>query len=201
MSVPRGTFGPDVSRETAGALARYADLVRRWSDGLNLVGPRDLDHFESRHIADCLRLLPLARGLPPGPAIDVGSGAGLPGAVLAAADPGRRWRLLEPQRRRAAFLEEVVRVLALDAEVVLLSAEDAALRADLSAMHVLATARALATPATAFRMMEPLVAPCGVRAVMVGRGAEIPPEAEVWRKGIAIIRGEELRKKGGNGNS
>src|SRR5918999_4554751 len=133
MSVPRGTFGPPaVSREAAATLARYADLVRRWSERVNLVGPSDLDHFESRHIADCLRLLPLARGLAPGPAIDVGSGAGLPGAVLAIAEPGRRWRLLEPQRRRAAFLEEVVRVLRLDAEVVVLSAEDAAVDADLA---------------------------------------------------------------------
>jgi 16S rRNA (guanine527-N7)-methyltransferase len=194
MSVPRGTFGSaDVSEDVATALSRYADLVRRWSERVNLVGPSDLDHFESRHIADCLRLLPLARALPPGPAIDVGSGAGLPGVVLAAADPARPWRLLEPHRRRAAFLEEVVRELELDAEVVALRAERAATRADLAAMHVLATARALAPPAAAFRMMEPLVAAHGVRAVMVGRSARIPSEAEFWSEGVAIIRGERLR--------
>jgi 16S rRNA (guanine527-N7)-methyltransferase len=197
MTVPRGTFGqPDLPVEAASTLARYADLVRRWSARLNLVSPGDLEQLESRHISDCLRLLPLARSLPPGPAIDVGSGAGLPGVVLAAADRSRPWRLLEPHQRRAAFLEELVRALELDAEVVVLRAEAAARRPDLAGGHVLATARAVAAPEDAFRMMKGLVCRDGVCAVMVGRGARIPAEAEVWNEGIAIIRSRTAPSNG-----
>lgn len=200
MTVPRGTFGAaDIPAEAGTTLVRYADLVRRWSTRLNLVAPRDLEQLESRHISDCLRLLPLARSLPPGPAVDVGSGAGLPGVVLAVADRTREWRLLEPHHRRAAFLEEVVRVLQLDAEVVALRAEAAARRPDLAGGHVLATARAVAAPQGAFGMMKALVCPGGVSAVMVGRTAPIPAEAEVWKEGIAIIRNGPVRQMGENG--
>ena len=93
------------------AFLRYAQLVRAYSPKLDLVSPRDLDRFEERHIRDSLRALRYVRQAPPGPAVDVGSGAGLPGIPLAIADPYRHWRLLEPRRRRAAFLEEVVREL------------------------------------------------------------------------------------------
>src|SRR5918999_97820 len=105
MGVPRGTLG--VSPELEAALALYADLVRRWSGRVNLTSARDLTRFEQRHIADCLRIVSLVDSLPPGPGIDVGSGAGLPGVVLAlVGSRHRHWRLLEPSRKRAAFLEE-----------------------------------------------------------------------------------------------
>jgi 16S rRNA (guanine527-N7)-methyltransferase len=47
-------------------LAAYAELVRAWAPRLDLVGPRELERFEERHIADSLRLLPLAEALPEG---------------------------------------------------------------------------------------------------------------------------------------
>jgi 16S rRNA (guanine527-N7)-methyltransferase len=201
MTVPRETFESAALPERAVEdLSRYAALLRRWSSRINLVAPRDLDDLESRHIADCLRLLPLARSLPAGPAIDVGSGAGFPGVVLAVVERDRRWCLLERHRRRAAFLEEVVRALDLDAGVVPLTAEAAADRPELRGMHVLATARALAPPATAFRLLEPLGHPAGVRVVMVGRRGAIPTQAEEWTDGVAIIRGNTEARMGENGN-
>jgi 16S rRNA (guanine527-N7)-methyltransferase len=183
MAVPRGTeHAIDDPR-----LAAYAALVRTWAPRLDLVGPDELARFEERHVADCLRLAPLVAALPPGPAIDVGSGAGLPGVPLAIADPRRPWRLLEPRAKRAAFLEEVVRTLELSCEVLALTAEAAARHPDLAGGHVLAVARALAPPPDAFAMLAPLVASDGVAAVFVGAGAELPPEAALWRPGIAIV--------------
>jgi 16S rRNA (guanine527-N7)-methyltransferase len=170
--------------------------VREWAPRLDLVAPGDLDRFESRHIADSLRLLGLVRSLPPGPAADVGSGAGLPGVPLAIADPSRPWRLLEPRRRRMAFLEEVVRSLALDCEVVALSAERAAEDPRLRRAHVLAVVRAVAPPAAAFPLLAPLVAPGGVAAVFVG-GGELPPGAEEWAQGVAIMRAGGEGDQGG----
>ena len=145
----------------------------------------DLDRFRARHIDDSLRLVPLIDDLPAGPCADVGSGAGLPGIPVAIARPERTWRLIEPRRRRAAFLEEAVRELELDCEVVVATAAEAAAR---GADHALATARALAPPPRALEMIVPLVAGGGVAAVFVGAGDPIPPETEEWEEGIAIVR-------------
>jgi 16S rRNA (guanine527-N7)-methyltransferase len=203
MAVPRGTFGhsgsparppPQPAAVVSERLAAYADLVRRWSGRVQLMAAGDLERLESRHIADCLRAAPLARLLPAGPAVDVGSGAGLPGVVLAVAEPERAWRLLEPNRRRAGFLEEAVRALELNAEVLNLSAQEAARRPGLAGDHVLATARALAPPATAFALLRPLLAGGGVGLVFSGARARIPAEAEVWAEGIAIIRREPVHR-------
>ena len=163
-------------------------MVRRWAGRLDLVAPRDSTRFEERHVADSLRLLPLVSTLDPGPAIDVGSGVGLPGIPLAIAEPRRSWRLLERRRRRASFLEEVVRVLELDCEVLVMGAEEAASEPRLQSAHPLATARAVASPRRSFELLEPLVAPGGVGAVFVGPSATLPEKAALWGEGIAIIR-------------
>jgi 16S rRNA (guanine527-N7)-methyltransferase len=125
---------------------------------------------------------------PPGPAVDVGAGAGFPGVPLAIADPSRWWRFLEPRRKRSAFLEEVVRSLGLSAEVVTMRAQEAARDPHLGGGHSVATARALAAPAVAFGLIMPLVAPGGSGIVWAGRRAELPREAEVVSGRLAIIR-------------
>ena len=167
-------------------LRAYADLVRSWSDRLDLVAPGDLAQLEGRHLDDSLRLLPLLDELPPGPCVDVGSGAGFPGIPLAIAGT-RTWRLLEPRRRRAAFLEEVVRDLELPCEVLALTAEEAAADERLASGHACAVARALAPPARAFELLLPLVSPGGRAVVFVGRDAILPPKAEEWREGLATM--------------
>ncbi|MGH2699984.1 MAG: 16S rRNA (guanine(527)-N(7))-methyltransferase RsmG, partial [Actinomycetota bacterium] len=168
---------------SAEALAAYAELLRRWAPRVDLVAPGDLDRLESRHIADSLKALPVVRAAPPGPALDAGSGAGLPGVPLSLADPGRLWRLLEPRAKRAAFLDEVVRELALHAEVIRKTTSEAASDPLLAGQHAVATARALAPPPTAFELLRPLMTPDGIRIVWVGEGAEIPADAERGPRG------------------
>lgn len=171
--------------KAAGSFEHYAGLVRHWAPRLDLVSAADVDRFEKRHIEDSLRLLPLMQAQPPGPAIDVGSGAGLPGIPLAIADPNRPWRLLEPRAKRAAFLEEVVRELELDCEVLTTTAQVAARDPHLAGTHPFAASRALAPPAEAFDLLVPLVAPGGTAVVFIGSGAELPAKAELWAPGIA----------------
>ncbi|HVM36106.1 MAG TPA: RsmG family class I SAM-dependent methyltransferase [Actinomycetota bacterium] len=178
----------DLPMDAGERLEAYAALVRRWGTRLDLVSPTDLDRFEERHIADALRALPLLDSLPPGPCIDVGSGAGVPGVPLAIARPERLWRLLEPRARRAGFLEEVVRSLDLNCEVVTATAESAVGEPRLAAAHVLATARALAAPAPAAALVSPLVAPTGVGLLWLGEKAELPPALEEWAEGLALVR-------------
>jgi 16S rRNA (guanine527-N7)-methyltransferase len=169
-------------------LAAYAELVREWSPRLDLIAPGDLEVFEKRHIEDSLRALPLVESAPGGACVDVGSGSGLPGVPLAIAS-GRPWRLLEPRRRRAGFLEEVVRSLGLDAEVVALRAEEAASDPRLRD-HVVATARAVAPPREALEACRRLVRPGGIVILWIGERSEFPPEAEEMGEGLASIRVE-----------
>lgn len=121
-----------------------------------------------------------------GPCIDVGSGAGFPGVPLAIAT-GTTWRLLEPRGRRAAFLDEVVRELAIDCEVVRMTAQDAARDPVLGRAHQIATARALAAPPAAFALLLPLLAPGGRAVVFHGPASELPEQAGRWVPGVATM--------------
>lgn len=169
-------------------LTAYEALLVEWSARFDLIAPRDVGRTRPRHIDDSLRALPLLDRLGPGPCIDVGSGAGLPGIPLAIAS-GRRWHLLEPRRKRAAFLEEVIRELGLDrCRVIAASAEQAVRDPALRETHVAATARALAAPSRAVELCRPLVAPGGQVVLFVGTNAEIPPEAEEVAPGLITIR-------------
>jgi 16S rRNA (guanine527-N7)-methyltransferase len=168
-------------------LDSYSALVSEWGQKLDLVAPGDLVRFRERHIDDCLRLVRLLTACPAGPAVDVGSGAGLPGMVLAIALPEREWRLLEPRSRRAAFLEHAVRALEIpNVEVVSTTAEGAPAR--LQGAHSFAAARALAPPPRALALLRPLLAPGGWAAVFVGKTAQTPPGAEEWEPGIIVSK-------------
>jgi 16S rRNA (guanine527-N7)-methyltransferase len=169
-------FEPSVEER----LGLYEDLVRRYASKLDLVAPGDVGRLRSRHIDDSLRILPLLAEAPPGPAVDVGSGAGLPGVPLAIADPAHTWRLLEPRARRAAFLEEVVRTLELDCEISRMSAEEAARTEGWAESHAVATARALAPPERALELLRPLLTPTGMAVIFAGGSAPVLPETRVF---------------------
>ena len=100
-----------VSRETEGRLDRYVDLLREWQAKTNLVAPSTLPNLWTRHIADSLQLLALA---PSAKAwVDLGSGGGFPGVVMACAlaeTSGATVHLVERNAKKAAFLREAVRV-------------------------------------------------------------------------------------------
>jgi 16S rRNA (guanine527-N7)-methyltransferase len=178
-----------VPREAEAALEAFASILRRYAGRVDLVSPGDLDRLESRHIADSLKALAAVRGAPAGPGVDVGSGAGLPGIPLAIAS-GRPWRLLEPRRRRAAFLEEVVRELSLECEVLRVTAQQASRDAALACRHSIATARAVADPAVSLGLLLPLVAAGGRALVWLGKTSEIPPETQEVAPGVAMMTRE-----------
>jgi 16S rRNA (guanine527-N7)-methyltransferase len=105
----------DVSRETWSALVRYVDLLIAESQRQNLVSASTLEHIWERHILDSAQLV----GLIPGSArslVDVGSGAGLPGVVIALLTH-LEVTLVEPRRLRAEFLARTIRGLGLGGRV------------------------------------------------------------------------------------
>jgi 16S rRNA (guanine527-N7)-methyltransferase len=140
--VPAGTplEAADIFGQATGQAHRYAELLA--TDGVTrgLIGPREADRLWERHLLNCAMVAEL---LPDrGELVDIGSGAGLPGIVLAMLRPSLRVILLEPLLRRSVFLEECVAELGLsNTEVVRARAEDKA------AAHInadIATARAVA---------------------------------------------------------
>jgi len=176
----------DVETEPAAALSLFGDRIevaRRFTQNLadqgeerGLIGPLELPRLWSRHILNCAIVAPLLR---PGLVGDVGSGAGLPGLVLAIARPDVSFVLIEPMERRIAWLTEQVTELGLDnVQVVRARAEEVHLDTQLDQV----TARAV----SAFRKLLPLTAPLlrdGGELVLM-KGARAPAEVEAATKEI-----------------
>jgi len=163
-------------------LLAHAAAVTRDADRLGLVSERDSDAVVARHTADSL-LFALARAPEEGESwIDVGSGAGFPGVVLACCFPGAQFVVLEPQRRRAGFLELQVADLGLqNTEVICARA------ADMTPAYDVAIARALAEPLLALETLKALIRPGGAVMLAVGDSVAAPPEVEdldVGRPGV-----------------
>lgn len=93
-------------------LRLYADLIRKWNPAINLVARTTLPDLESRHIQDSLQLAQLVPS-PHGLWLDLGSGGGLPGLVVAICHPDTRVRLIDSDRRKVAFLQTAIRELSL----------------------------------------------------------------------------------------
>jgi 16S rRNA (guanine(527)-N(7))-methyltransferase RsmG len=156
----------DVSRETRVRLDAYLALLGRWNQRINLVGPSPAETWWARHVEDALQLVPL---LPEseGPIADLGSGAGLPGLILAACVT-RPMHLVEADQRKCAFLREAAREMGLPH--VFIHAE----RIETASLPPLAviTARALAPLTILLGHSHRLLAPDGITIFPKGRTAE-----------------------------
>jgi 16S rRNA (guanine527-N7)-methyltransferase len=114
-----------VSRETETRLDRFVDLLLAWQAKTNLVAPSTLPALWTRHVADSLQLLSLAPEAKIW--VDLGSGGGFPGMILACAladTPGAVVHLIERNAKKAAFLREALRVTAAAGTVHLAAIED-----------------------------------------------------------------------------
>lgn len=95
----------NIPRETACKFDRYAALLQLWNPKINLVGPTTLPDLWTRHFLDSAQMFSL---LPPGRIVDLGSGAGFPGLVLAIMGCDDV-HLVESDQRKSIFLREVAR--------------------------------------------------------------------------------------------
>ena len=133
-----------VSHETVERLETYAALLRQWQKAVNLVAPATLDEVWHRHFADSAQLLPLAPDARNW--LDLGSGAGFPGlviAILCANHENRSVHLVESNSRKCAFLQEVARRTSVSVAIHEGRIEDAANAGRVGKVDVV-TARALA---------------------------------------------------------
>jgi 16S rRNA (guanine527-N7)-methyltransferase len=170
-----------VSRETVARLDRFVALLLEWRQRMNLIGASTIPTLWTRHIADSLQLLPLA-----GDArtwVDLGSGAGFPGLVIACAladGPPSCVRLLESTGKKAAFLREAVAITGAPALVHCVRIEDFTKR--FAETVDVVTARALAPMETLLDLAYPLLKSGGRGLFPKGRDVEreLTEAAKSW---------------------
>ena len=194
-----------VSRETLinkyfpgqeGAIRAYAEFLTTAGIERGLIGPREGERIWERHIFNCL---PVTQLLPQGASLfDIGSGAGLPGIVIALARPDLKVTLIEPLERRVEFLNEAVTAIAaggVEIEVIRGRAQDVKKSADF------VTARAVAPMEKLKKMSWHMVKTGGSLLAMKGesaatemvgiKGAELH---EIKLEGIELGRVISVRK-------
>ncbi len=144
-----------VSRETLLDLETYVNLLKKWQAAINLVGPATIQEIWTRHILDSIQVVDLAPNATRW--VDLGSGAGLPGAVISIAlknRPGASVFLIESNGKKAGFLQHVVQATAAPAKVLSGRIEDLLPR--LHGIDII-TARALAPLSKLLDWSEPLL--------------------------------------------
>ena len=178
LATPALEIGVAIPESSYAPLAQYASLVLEWGARINLTGARTPEALADDHLADALALLPHLPG-EPFRFVDVGSGAGLPGAAIALLRPDASGTLLEPIRKKHSFLAHAVRALLLSER---LEARNERLEQHLAergrGAYDVAVSRAV-WPASEWLVLgEPLLKPAGVLLGVEGSTpGELPPGA------------------------
>ena len=164
----------NVPRETESLLQRYSDLIRKWNPAINLVAPGTLSDLRHRHIDDSVQLFDHA-GPSAGSWMDLGSGGGLPGIVVAilARDLPLTVTLVESDRRKSAFLATVRRELDLEN----LSIKPARIEQLVRGQHDFVSARALAPLQDLLPMIDQQLASDGEAWLLKGKSWQQEVEA------------------------
>lgn len=177
-----------VSRETMGRFECYAQLLHKWQKTINLVSRDSLADLWRRHFLDSAQLAELIPGDRPITILDMGSGAGFPGLVLAmlGLDHGRQWsvHLVESDSRKAAFLSTVARETGIQAVIHNKRIENL----DLIQVDVI-TARALAPLDKLINYASRFLTPEGQCLWLKGVGVEdeLTAAGKTWKMTIERI--------------
>lgn len=158
----------------------FTNNLANRGEELGLIGPLELPRLWTRHVLNCGIVAPLLR---PGLVGDVGSGAGLPGLVLAIARPDVNFVLIEPMERRVAWLNDQVVELGLkNVEVLRSRAEETKREGTFDQV----TARAVSALRTLLPLTAPLLRSGGELVLM--KGAAAPKEIDAAEKAIRKYR-------------
>jgi 16S rRNA (guanine527-N7)-methyltransferase len=170
-------------------LQHYVRLLLLWNGTFNLTAIRDADAIMTKHVLDCLAMVTFVQQQS---LVDVGSGAGLPGLVLALARPNLQVVLVETAGKKARFLREALRALELGERVQVQAVRAEALV--LGEGSALLTARAFGTIEEILRVAGHLLAPEGRLLAMKGRREELL--AEPMLPGWALLECHRLQVPG-----
>ena len=178
-----------LTAEQAQRFESYLDLLVRWNARMNLTAVREPEQIVRRHFAECIfatQQIPRTVHT----LLDYGSGAGLPGIPISICRPGIRVTLAESQGKKAAFLREAVRSLALEAEVWDRRVEQMPPDRAFDAV----TLRAVDRMAESCETAAERLAPDGVLLAFATRGTEPALggiKAVTWMEGIPIPDSEQ----------
>jgi 16S rRNA (guanine527-N7)-methyltransferase len=185
-----------------GQLMVYLQLLQRWNRVYNLTALRDPDEMLSHHLVDCLTVLPALRrtlttlphGAPSGGLrmLDVGSGGGLPGVVLAIVEPSWQISCVDTVAKKASFIRQVAVELGL-ANLQALHGRVEALGEGAGRFHVI-TSRAFASLVDFTRLTRPLLAEHGVWMAMKGKATDA--EQAALPPGVRVFHVEQLQVPG-----
>jgi 16S rRNA (guanine527-N7)-methyltransferase len=179
-------FGPEeavrltgVSRETLGRVHSYLRVLDAWRERINLIGPGEGRHLWRRHVLDSLQLIPQISS-DDLRLVDLGSGAGFPGLVIACAlaeKPGASVTLVEKSVRKSEFLAAAIEAVGLPARVLNVRIEDAPRE-----RYDLLTARALAPLPKLLGYGYAWLKPSGKALLMKGKdtAAELAEARRSW---------------------
>jgi len=182
--VSRETLLERYFQEKGPQIVRYAQLLATLGIERGLIGPREGERIWERHIANCI---PVTTLIPQGSSVvDVGSGAGLPGIVIALARPDTQVTLIEPLQRRVDFLNEVVAELALPITVIRGKAEMARGSFDV------VTARAVAPLPKLLPMVRHLMKSGGNLLAIKGESAQSEIDGTQLNKQKVLLHTLEL---------
>ena len=196
-------LGLDLSNETLQRLMDYLGLLQRWNKVYNLTALRDPDEMLSLHLIDCLAALPALRrqvaslGLGPVRILDVGSGGGLPGVVLAVAQPGWQVSCVDTVAKKSSFIRQAAADLrlgnlrGLHARVENLDPDDT--------RYDVITSRAFASLTDFTALSQHLLAEQGVWMAMKGRDpqdeqAQLPADVQVFHVEQLQLPGMDIQR-------
>ena len=164
MSVSRETLLEVYFKENSPKIERYAELLQSWGIERGLIGPKEGERIWDRHIANCI---PITTLIPEGvKVVDIGSGAGLPGIVIALVRPDLEVVLIEPLQRRVDFLNEVISIL--DLPITVLRGKSESVKRSFE----IVTARAVAPLPKLLAISWHLVKAQGALLAVKGEGAQ-----------------------------
>ena len=175
--------GVELDTDAVRRLIGYLDLLQRWNSTYNLTSVRRRDEMLVQHLVDCLAVVPAVRRALPhgGRVLDVGSGGGLPGVVLAIALPALKVTCVDTVGKKAAFVRQVSAQLGLPT----LQAVHGRVESLAGHQAELICSRAFASLADFVRLTRDRLAPGGVWMAMKGRVpadeiAALPPDVDMF---------------------
>lgn len=203
------TLGLDLTADHVSTLMRFLELLQRWNRTYNLTAVRDADDMVTTHLLDCLAVVPALRrraaerrsdltATAPQPwrLLDVGSGGGLPGAVLAALEPGWELTCVDTVGKKTAFIQQAAAQLGLP--------NLHARHSRVEALQVLQpfdliTARAFASLPDLVRWTRHLLAPGGCWMAMKGQDPiderrSLPSDIDVFHVEPVTVPGLDAQR-------
>lgn len=193
LKIKASEYGIDLDEKAIDRFDKYARLLVEWNEKINLTAITDPNEIVIKHFVDCLTVFNVA-DIPEGASvIDVGTGAGFPGVVMAIARPDLKMTLIDSTNKKLNVIRDILEKIKLTANVVHIRAEDAGQSKEFREKYDFATARAVSNLRDLSEYCLPFVKVGGTFISM--KSAKADEEIAEGKAAIKILGGEIRVKK------